>query len=213
MFIVFDGVEGTGKSSQMRDLACQLQGTGMDVLVTREPGGSSMGADLRTILLTPDRDVDPRAEALLMLAERAQHVAEVIKPALERGALVLCDRFATATYAYQGHARGLGMGRLREMSEWSSQGIVPDLTVIFDLDPAVGLARKTGAEIQRMEQESLDFHQRVRTAFRSLPTFLPNTVLLEAEGTYDEVAARLRRLLVKEVPDLGGVLGGLPMAG
>lgn len=202
MFIVLDGVEGTGKSRQAKELVKVLQTSGLDVVLTREPGSSSIGPELRSVLLRPGLTIDPKAEALLMMAERTQHVREVILPVLERNAIVVCDRFSPSTYAYQGFARGLGFDWIREINEWASAGLVPDLTVLFDLDPVIGLSRKTGDEIQRMEEEDLSFHNAVRAAYRQLPELLPNTVLIDAGGEYEEVQTRFYQLLGEQFPVL-----------
>lgn len=167
-FIVFEGGDGVGKSTQITRSADFLLKAGFEVVVTREPGGSKLGLKLRELLLDSEPGtVSDRTEALLFAADRADHVATVIRPALERGAVVLCDRYIDSSLAYQGVARGLGVEQIAQLSRWAADGLTPELTVVLDLDPTVGLERaaKESATPDRMEQESLDFHHQVRQAF------------------------------------------------
>lgn len=141
MFVTFEGVEGAGKSTALKNMARELGQEGADVLVTREPGGSGLGKALRTLLLDCNSQITPDAELCLFLADRAQHVAEVIRPALAAGKVVLCDRYADSTYAYQGFARGMDLGRLRLLNDAVTGGLRPDLTLVFDVPEEEGLAR------------------------------------------------------------------------
>lgn len=172
MFVVFEGGDGAGKTTQARRLADQLTALGRTVTTTYEPGGTPLGERVRTLLLDPDRGstIPPRAEALLFLAARAAHAEQVIWPALNRGEDVICDRWVDSTLAYQGHARGLPVAELATMSAWSATHVDPDLVIILDVDPAVGLARTsrrpTGATF--FEVEKLAFHHRVRVGFLQL---------------------------------------------
>lgn len=169
LFISLEGGEGAGKSTLIKAIANYMNGLEpeTEVVLTREPGGGSIGSAVREIVLNEKfHNLDPRAEALLFAADRAQHVAEVIRPALERGALVVCDRYIESSIAYQGYARGLGVEQILNLSAWGSNNTFPDLTVIVDIDPNVGIARKTAQkETNRMENLDMDFHHAVRHAF------------------------------------------------
>ena len=174
MFITFEGMEGSGKSTVMHRLGAWLEGKGHDVVYTREPGGSRLGGKLRAILLDAgNSDITPRAELFLYLADRAQHAASVVRPALARGAIVLSDRYADSTVVYQGYGRGLDVAMLHSLNEQAVDGVWPDMTLLFDVDPATGLARanaRNAAEGKsvsegRFEAESLAFHTRVREGF------------------------------------------------
>ena len=177
MFISFEGIEGSGKSTAQRLLAEHLQGLGYDPLLTREPGGCALGRSLRPILLDArTRGLSSRAELYLFLADRAQHVAEVIRPALEAGQTVLCDRYADSTLAYQGYGRGLDPEHLRRINDMATGGLMPDLTLLLDLPVHCGLERaglrnrEEGTVLSegRFDAESLEFHERVRQGYRSL---------------------------------------------
>lgn len=169
MFVTLEGGEGAGKSTLIKAIASYIReiDSEAEVVTTREPGGGSIGAAVRNIVLSSEFDhLDPRAEALLFAADRAQHVAEVIRPALERGALVLCDRYIDSSIAYQGHARGLGAEEILRLSDWGTAGTHPHLTLVIDIDPNVGLARKHAQkETNRMEDLNINFHHAVRQAF------------------------------------------------
>lgn len=189
-FITFEGVEGVGKSSIVHRLARDLEQIGHHVTSTREPGTSSIGPAVRAMLLTSPESpaLDPHTEALLFAADRSQHVAEVISPALSRGNVVLCDRYLDSSLAYQGAARGLGVEEVRSLSSWATNGLIPHLTVLIDLDPAIGVARKSVAEYNRMEAEDLDFHRAVRAAFLTLAAADPDRyAVIDGAGTKDEV--------------------------
>lgn len=192
LFLVFEGVEGSGKSTQARLLAGWLSAAGRDVVLTREPGGSPAAEAIRAILL--DRQfggLDPRAEALLFAAARAEHVAQVIRPALQRGAVVICDRYIDSSLAYQGAARGLGVVEVAHLSAWATHGLHPDLTILLDLDPAAGLDR--GGRGDRLEHEPLAFHESVRQAFLDRAAAAPEQyVLLDAALPEDLLAKEIR---------------------
>lgn len=169
VFITFEGVEGAGKTTQIARLAARLREMGrLDVLTTREPGDGPLGAELRRLALHPPMGVfvEPRAELLIMLADRAQHVGQVIRPHLESGGIVLCDRYADSSIAYQGYGRGLDIGEIMSLNGLATGGLTPDLTLLLDLDPAVGLARQNERNV--MEEESLAFHGRIRAGFLAL---------------------------------------------
>jgi len=191
VFLVFEGGEGAGKSTQVQRLAAVLTGQGYDVVVTREPGATPEGAQVRALLLDPQSSLSPRAEALLYAADRAQHVAQVVLPALARGSVVISDRYVDSSLAYQGAGRALEQSEVRELSEWATQGLVPALTVLLDVEPTVGLARATG-DPDRIEQESLAFHRLVRQGFLDLAGASPGRYLvLSAAQDPDAVHARV----------------------
>ena len=189
-FVVFEGGEGAGKSTQMSALVKWLEARGEEVITTREPGGTAIGSRLREILLDPvAAGMDPRTEALLYAADRAQHVAEVIRPALAQGKIVVSDRFLDSSLAYQGVARGLGVQQIYDISAWATDGLVPDLVFYLDLDPDAGLAR-VGEERDRMEQEDDDFHRRVGAAYLELTRRFPERfVVLDARRGPAEIHA------------------------
>ncbi|MFZ5650630.1 MAG: dTMP kinase [Bacillota bacterium] len=164
LFIVFEGIDGSGKTTQAEMLASALSGEGYRVLATREPGGTALGEDLRNVLLYGAGPVDPVAEALLYGAARAQLVSERIMPALGEGAVVICDRFADSMAAYQGWGKGLDSGFLDAINRYACRGLVPDTTVLIDTDPALAMARLTGPA-DRMEREGPEFLQRVRKGY------------------------------------------------
>ncbi len=169
MFISFEGVEGAGKTTQIARLAARLRAEGrQDVLTTREPGDGPLGAELRRLALHPPMGmvVEPRAELLLMMADRAQHVGQVIRPHLESGGIVLCDRYADSSLAYQGYGRGLDLAEIKRLNAYATHSLMPDLTILLDLDPAIGLSRQSERNV--MEDEALPFHQRIRAGFLAL---------------------------------------------
>lgn len=191
VFIVFEGGEGVGKSTQAARLAESLRQRDVRVTVTREPGATRIGQQVRRIVLDSDgTDLTPRAEALLFAADRAHHVDTVIRPALEAGEVVLSDRYVDSSLAYQGAGRALPVDEVRRLSRWATGGLEPDLTVLLDTDPEVGLSRARGRSVaDRLEGESLDFHRRVRTAFRMLAEANPDRyVVVDATGDPEQVA-------------------------
>jgi dTMP kinase len=169
IFISLEGGEGAGKSTIIKAIAAHMSKLEPDteIVVTREPGGGSIGSAVRQIVLNEQyHNLDPRAEALLFAADRSQHVAEVIRPALDRGAFVVCDRYIDSSVAYQGHARGLGVEQIANLSAWGSGHTFPDLTIVIDIDPQIGISRKMAQqETNRMENLDIDFHHAVRQAF------------------------------------------------
>jgi dTMP kinase len=198
-FITFEGIEGSGKSTQVARLATWLAGRPCDPVVTREPGGTPLGRRLRDVLLAEraeSRARDPLTEAMLMTADRAEHVAQVILPALDEGRHVLCDRHADSTLAYQGGGSGVARPLLVQLNRIATRGLVPDLTLLFDLEPAVALARmraRTGGAADRFEAESLGFHERVRAAYLELAGAEPARFrVLDAARAEDLVQADAR---------------------
>jgi dTMP kinase len=197
-FIVVEGGEGVGKSTQVPRLAAALRASGREVVVTHEPGDTKLGADLRAVLLHADTVLDARAELLLMVADRAQHLAEVVRPALERGAIVVCDRYEPSTLAYQGVARGLGVEDAERLSEWATAGVDPDVVIVLDLPDDIAEARVSPVR-DRFERAGADFHARVRAAYRDLAP-ARGWVLVDADGTPDDVAARVLSAVSAVVP-------------
>lgn len=167
LFITLEGPEGAGKSTNREYLAQRLREHGLDVELTREPGGTPLAERIRELLLTPaDEPMNSDTELLLVFAARAQHIAQVIRPALARGAIVLCDRFTDATYAYQGGGRGLSVQRIEQLEHFVQGDMRPDLTLIFDLPIDVGLSRAAArGRLDRFEQEGLEFFEAVRSAY------------------------------------------------
>jgi dTMP kinase len=186
-FIVFEGGEGSGKSTQAAILARRLRGDGHDVVETFEPGGTARGALLRSVLLDDETPLDPRAELLLMAADRAQHVAEVIEPSLQRGAVVVCDRFSPSTLVYQGVARGLGVEAVEAVDRFAAAGSQADIVVVLDVSEAVARDRLPEAR-DRFERAGADFHAAVRGAYRDLAA-ARGWVVVAGDGTPDAVAA------------------------
>ena len=193
MLIAFEGGEGAGKSTQIELLAQALRANGTSVTVTYEPGATAVGAQIRKLLLETDAPIAPRSEALLFAADRAHHVATVIRPALERGDVVITDRFIDSSLAYQGAGRVLSTEDVKRLSRWATEDLVPGLTVLLDVPAEVGLARverrRQGGQ-DRLEREALDFHERVRTSFRALAESEPDRYLvLDATRDPHELAS------------------------
>ena len=188
-FVALEGGEGTGKSTQGRLLAGHLERVGHAVLVTREPGGTTAGEAIRAIVLDPATGLlADRAEALLYAADRAHHVATVVRPALARGATVITDRYLDSSLAYQGAGRTLDRDEVESLSLWATEGLLPDLTIVLDIDPEVGLVR--AGRPDRLEAEPMDFHRRVRQGFLDLAARDPHRyAVVDADRSIAEVAA------------------------
>ena len=193
-FISIEGPEGGGKTRQALRLRDLLVEAGLDVVLTREPGGTALGEVVRELLLSHkasgrSEEIDPRGDALLFNAARAQLVSQVIEPALAGGQTVICTRFADSTLAYQGFGQGLPLDELRRLERFATRGLRPDLTLLLDLPPEVGLARKTGTEVTRFEAGfDLEFHGRVREGFRTLAAMERDRfVVIDASGPPDSV--------------------------
>lgn len=187
MFVTFEGPDGAGKSTALHAVATALRETGVAVRTTRQPGDNSIGASIREILLG-GRPVEPLSELFLFLADRAQHVEEVVRPALKRGEVVLCDRYADSTVVYQGYARGLDLDRLRAMNDLATGSLNPDLTLLFSIDPEV--ARNRDNDRDRLDLEPLEFHRRVLEGFRSEAAREPERwVVVDAAQSPSEVAS------------------------
>nr|WP_301300182.1 dTMP kinase [Pseudomonas chlororaphis] len=200
MFITLEGPEGAGKSTNREYLAERLRAAGIEVLLTREPGGTPLAERIREVLLTPgDEVMNPDTELLLVFAARAQHLAEVIRPALARGAVVLCDRFTDSTYAYQGGGRGLSVERIATLEQFVQGKLRPDLTLVFDLPVEVGLARASArGRLDRFEQEGRVFFDAVRQAYLKRAAADPARYLLvDAAQPLSQVQQALDALLPK----------------
>lgn len=170
MFITFEGIEGSGKTTQLNLLYEYIKKRGYNVVRTREPGGTKIGELLREILLNKEREINPKTELLLIMAIRAQHVEEVIIPAIREKKIVLCDRFSDATYAYQGYGREIDMDTIEFINAFATCGLTPDLTVLIDCDVSKGLTRRLNetGHMDRFETEDISFHKRIRDAYLKL---------------------------------------------
>jgi dTMP kinase len=195
LFITLEGGDGSGKTTQATLLEEWLVGQGRSVVRTREPGGTDLGLELRQIVLHRRGHIAPRAEALLYAADRAHHVETLVRPALDRGDVVLQDRYVDSSVAYQGAGRVLGGDEVRELSTWATDGLTPDLTVLLDLDPAVGRSRLDAARTtyDRLESEAAAFHGRVRDAYLEIAQAEPERFLvIDATLPVADVAESLR---------------------
>jgi len=191
LFVSLEGGDGAGKSTQAAMLRDWLEEAGREVVLTREPGGTELGRLLRDAVLHGDH-VDPRTEALLYATDRAHHVASLVRPALERGAVVVTDRYLDSSVAYQGSGRDLGADEVEALSMWATQGLLPALTVLLDLDPVVGRARLTG-DLDRLERAGDEFHARTRQAFLDRAAADPGRwLVLDATAPADQLAAAIR---------------------
>jgi dTMP kinase len=211
MFITLEGIEGAGKSSQLENIVAFFKGRGYACLTTREPGGTVVGAQIRRILLDPvSRDLDPRTELLLYVADRIQHIKTEIEPHLGERRVVLCDRFFDATLVYQGYARGLDKGLIRDLHRLVCNDLTPDLTLLFDLDPRIGLARawsqidsggRTDRE-SRFELEALAFHEKVRSGYLELARNDPRRFrIIDAAQERDAVTRAIETVLAAYLND------------
>ncbi|MDX1934868.1 MAG: dTMP kinase [Capsulimonadales bacterium] len=198
LFLTFEGPDGAGKTTQIGLLAEVLTEAGYPVARTREPGGDGIGERVRELLL--HGQPCPEAELLLFAAARAQNVREVIRPALAEGKIVLCDRFTDSTVAYQGYGRGLSLDLIYRVNHFATGGLVPDRTYLFDLEAGLGLARRGAEETNRLDRETLDFHERVREGFLKCAVATPARItVIPAEGTVTEVARLLRQDVLRLV--------------
>lgn len=207
LFITVEGIEGCGKSTQAKLLAAHLSARGTDTILTREPGGTPIGDLVRQILLDPEhKDMSPRGELLLYAAARAQHVDAIIRPALEEGKVVICDRYTDSTLAYQGYGLGLDMEMIRTINAVATGRLFPHLTFLFDIEPESGLSRKFGTTLvsragaDRIEQRTLDYHRRVRSAYLSIASEHPERVrVIDAEQTIELIHEAVLRGVAQEM--------------
>jgi len=207
MFITQEGIEGCGKTTQIRNLSTYFNNRGLPVVVTREPGGTAIGKKIRTILLNPEsRDLVPTAELLLYMADRAQHIHSLIKPCLAEGKIVLCDRYFDATLVYQGFARGLDTRFISDLHRLVFKNLKPDITFLLDLAPRIGLARawkqldngtRSGTE-SRFEEETISFHEKVRAGYLELADLDPERIrIIDASGDEKQVQLDIREVLTQ----------------
>ena len=206
MFITFEGGEGAGKSTAIKRIVEKLTSEGYEIVLTREPGGTPIAEEIRNVILDKKNTaMDPRTEALLYAASRRQHLVEKVIPALKEGKLVLCDRFIDSSLAYQGGARGIGIDNVYNMNLFATEGMLPDLTILFDIKPEEGLARiaaNSQREVNRLDVEKLAFHNKVRDSFHELAKKFPQRfVIIDAskgpdevfEESYKAIEARLKK--------------------
>jgi dTMP kinase len=208
MFITFEGTDGSGKTTQAKEAYAYLRDMGHDVILTYEPGGTDIGEQIRDVVLRnkQNTNMSPRTELLLFCASRAQIVDEVIRPYLARGGLVLCDRYADSTLAYQGYGHGLDLDVLRQILDFATGGLKPDLTIYFDLDPRIGLERRrkamfSGEEWNRLDDMKLPFHARVYAGYEELIAADPERwERINADQTQAQVWQDLRKVLLARLP-------------
>ncbi|MBK9144582.1 MAG: dTMP kinase [Candidatus Melainabacteria bacterium] len=199
-FVTLEGPEGAGKTTQVKLLAKELDSLGIKHVVTRDPGGTPLGRKIRRILLSNENTVVPMAELLLYQADRAQHVEELIRPSLEDGCVVLCDRYTDSTVAYQGYGRNIDLALIDQLNQMSTGGLRPDLTILFDIESGDGLSRLHPGGHDRMEKEAIDFHHRVREGYHKLAEAEPRRWrILDASKALSVVQDEFRRILVESL--------------
>lgn len=196
-FVTFEGCEGSGKSTQLKYLGEYLKETGVDFIMTREPGGSVIAEDIRRIILNGSyTEMCDECEALLYAASRMQHLKEVVEPALAAGKLVVCDRYVDSSFAYQGYARGLGVEFIKNINSYALEKYSPDLTIFMDISPVEAFARKRGADQNdRMEKMGLEFHQKVYEGYKQLEKDYARFIAVDCRGTKHETAENIKNLL------------------
>lgn len=204
IFITVEGPDGSGKTTIIQMLAEKLEKEGYEIVATREPGGIEIAEQIRQVILDPKNTaMDPRTEALLYAAARRQHLAEKVKPALEKGKIVLCDRFVDSSLAYQGHARGLGIDEVYSINQFAIESMMPKMTLYFDVAPEVGLERinkNKGREVNRLDLEKLEFHQKVRKGYTMIAERFPDRIVTidasrELDAVYEQAEAKIKELL------------------
>lgn len=200
MFITIEGVEGSGKSSSTNDVVNRLRKEGYDIITTREPGGTPIAEKIRNIILDVNNtNLDPRAEALLYAASRRQHLIEKVWPALKQGKIVICDRFIDSSLAYQGGARNLGIENITNINMFATENTWPDLTLLFDIDPELGLDRirkNQGREVNRLDLEKIEFHKKVRETFLNLAKkYHDRYVIIDASKSQKEVEEEVYNII------------------
>jgi dTMP kinase len=208
MFITFEGPEGSGKSTQMAELAAYLQERKIDILATREPGGTSIGNQIRAILLAMEnQDMHPRTETLLFQASRAQLVEECIRPHLAKGGVVLCDRYADSTIAYQGYGYKVDIEQVRAIVDFATGRLTPDLTLLLDINAEQGLQRRAGeGDINRLDAYELAFHQRVRDGYLQMALTDPGRwVVIDASRSFKQIQNDIRQIVMKRLGQPAGL--------
>jgi len=204
MFITIEGPEGSGKTTATNYVEKKLLELGYKVVRTREPGGTPISEQIRNVILDKQNtNMDPRTEALLYAASRRQHLVEKVWPEVEKGNIVICDRFLDSSLAYQGGARGLGFDNILSINMFATEGVFPDLTLLFDIDPKLGLARiaaNSNREVNRLDLEKLDFHQKVRNSFLELSKKYPDRfVVIDASKSQQEVAESALKTILERI--------------
>ena len=195
LFITFEGADGCGKTTQMRLLADYLKTQGLEVVLTREPGGKGLGEKVREILLNYDGEVSDRCESFLFLADRAQNIDIIVNPAVEQGKIVLCDRHIDSTVAYQGYGRGLDLDRIKMLNNLATNGRKPDLTIVFDIDVETSMKR-VGSEKDRMESAGIEFHNKVRNGYLEIAKEEPDRIkVVDACKTIEEVFEEVKEII------------------
>lgn len=194
LFITFEGIDGCGKTTQLKLLENYLKDKGFDVIVTREPGAKGLGEKIREILLNYDAEVSSNAEAFLFLADRAQHIDTLVRPSIKAGKIVLCDRHTDSTVAYQGYGRGVDIERAKMLNKISTSGLVPDLTLIFDIDVKTALAR-VGKNQDRMESAGLEFFEKVRKGYLQIAKDDPARVkVIDSSGAIEDIFEKVKAI-------------------
>lgn len=206
LFITMEGPEGAGKTTILQLLGESLESLGYDVLLTREPGGISISEQIREVILNKENtEMDGRTEALLYAAARRQHLVEIVIPALERGKIVLCDRFIDSSLAYQGYARALGMDEVYAINQFAIGGVMPDITFFFDIDPVEGLKRikkNDNREVNRLDLEELTFHEKVREGYlKVIDKWKERFIVIDASRELEEVMEDAQSKLLKKLAD------------
>ncbi len=201
LFITVEGTDGSGKTTQIKLMEQFLNDTGIDVVLSREPGGTEISEMIRDLILDPrNSDISPLTEMMLYAAARAQHVSQVIRPALENGKYVICDRFVDSSYAYQGCGRGVDLKTVADVNRAAVDGVVPDITFFLDLDPRLAIERRiksTGAD--RIEQEKMDFHMRVYEGYKKMSLLYPDRIkTIDASKSIEEISSQIN-LYLKEL--------------
>lgn len=199
LFITFEGIDGCGKTTQMGLLAKYLREKGLDVVITREPGSVGLGEKIREILLNYEGEVSSNCEAFLFLADRAQHIDMLVKPAIDAGKIVLCDRHTDSTIAYQGYGRGVDLDRIKMLNNLATSGVKPDLTFIFDLDVKTALER-VGKSQDRMESAGLEFFEKTRKGYLEIGKEEPDRVkVINSNDSIDNIFDQVKNIIGKEI--------------
>lgn len=199
LFITFEGADGCGKTTQLNLLSEYLKKNGREVLITREPGGKGLGEKIREILLNYDGEVSSNSEAFLFLADRAQNIDKIVKPAVDEGKIVLCDRHTDSTLAYQGYGRGVDLNQLKMLNNLATSGFKPDLTLVFDIDVETSMSR-VGKEKDRMESAGVEFHQKVRDGYLEISKEEPDRVkVINSKDTIENIFEQVKTVYEQKI--------------